>query len=408
MKLTAKSVAALSLANSESEKIVWDDDVPGLGLRMRAGGSRNWVFQYKVGNKHRRMTLGALSALPLAAARETAGDLHAKVRLGGDPAAVKADNRQRAAETFEPIVKRFLVRQQTRLKPRTYVEIERHLLTNAKPLHGLSIAGIQRRDIAELLSALRDGHSESVANHVRASLSALFAWAMREGLAEANPVIGTNRAETVSRDRVLSEAELREIWAALREDAYSDIVRVLMLTGQRREEIGALRWSEIDWDKGTIVLPPARTKNKREHVVPMSGATCDVLKARRRVVGRDLVFGEGEGGFSGWSKAKENLDARLLEARREAFGKKAQSMPDWRLHDIRRSVATGMAEIGVQPHVIEAVLNHVSGHKAGVAGVYNRAAYLPEKTAALARWADHLQAAVAGAPAKVVPLKAIA
>jgi integrase len=404
MKLTARTAAALTLAKGESERIVFDDEISGLGLRLRAGGSRNWIFQYKVGAKHRRMTIGALSAVSVAKAKEQAAQLHAQVKLGGDPAAAKAESRVRALDTFEPTAMRFLARQKTRLKPRTYLEVERHLLVKAKPLHGLAIGSIQRRDIAELLATFG---GVSVANHVRASLSALFAWAMGEGLVEANPVIGTNKAEAVKRDRVLSESELRAVWSALRDDAYGDIVRLLMLTGQRREEIGGLRWSEIDLDKGTIVIPPARTKNKREHVVPISDPVRDILAGRHRVVGRDLVFGEGEGGFSGWSKSKERLDSRLLEARQEAFGKKAQPMPVWRLHDIRRSVATGMAEIGVQPHVIEAVLNHVSGHKAGVAGVYNRATYLPEKTAALNRWAEHVQAIVTGKPAKVVPLRAV-
>jgi Arm DNA-binding domain len=228
---------ALELKKGERERIVWDDEIKGLGIRMRAGGSRNWVFQYKIGDKHRRMTIGAVSAVTVAKAKEHASTLHAKVKLGEDPAGAKAQGRQRASETIEPMARRFLARQKTRLKPRTYVEVERHLVTNAKPLHGLSIASIHRRDIAGLLASL---DSPSVANHVRASLSAMFAWAMREGLAEANPMTGTNRAEAVTRDRVLSDAELREIWAAHRGDAYGDIVRLLMFTGQRREEIGGL------------------------------------------------------------------------------------------------------------------------------------------------------------------------
>jgi integrase len=402
MKFTAKIVEALALKKGETERIEWDDEIKGFGIRMRAGGSRNWVFQYKIGDKHRRMTIGAVSAVTVSKAREHAGTLHAKVKLGDDPAAAKAEGRLRAPETFQPTATRFLMRQKARLKPRTYAEVERHLLTNAKSLHSLSIAGIQRRDIAELLSTIE---SPSVANHVRASLSAMFAWAMREGLAGANPVMGTNRAEAVTRDRVLSDAELRAIWAALGDDAYGDIVRMLMFTGQRREEIGGLCWSEIDLDAGIITLPPARTKNKREHAVPLSDQVQNILKGRKRIAGRDLVFGGGEGGFSGWSKAKENLDKRLLEAHRKASGKKAPAMPDWRLHDARRSVATGMAGIGILPHVIEAVLNHVSGHKAGVAGVYNRATYLPEKTAALTRWADHLQSIVTGKGGLIVPLR---
>src|SRR5215467_5952870 len=163
MKFTNRTVAALTLNTSESERIVWDDDIPGLGLRMRAGGSRNWVFQYKIGAKHRRMTLGALSAVPLVKARELAGDLYAQVRLGQDPAAVKAVNQSRAAETFEPIARRFLAHKKKTASPNYYLDMERHLLVNAKPLHGLSVTGIQRRDIAELLSSLRERHSDITA-----------------------------------------------------------------------------------------------------------------------------------------------------------------------------------------------------------------------------------------------------
>jgi integrase len=401
MKLTNRVVEALARGKVDSERIVWCDDLPGLGLRMRAGGSRNWVFQYKIGAKHRRMTLGALSAVPLLTAREIAGDLHAKVRLGEDPAAVRAVSRQRAAETFEPIAKRFLAHKKTRVKPRYYIEIDRHLLVNAKPLHGLAVAGITRRDIAELLSSIRKSHSDNVGNQVRASLSNFFTWAMKEGLLgdeAANPVTYTNKTETAARDRVLTWAELREVWAAaLRDDDYGDIVRLLMLTGQRREEIGAVRWSEIHFDKSLITFPPARTKNGLEHDVPMSDRVRAIFKTRSSIIGRDLVFGTGKGGFSGWSKSKERLDHRIMEARKNAFGKKAQLMPAWRLHDIRRSVDTHMNELGIEPHIVEAVLNHVSGAKSGkegVAGIYNKARYLTQKTDALNRWATHLLTAV--------------
>jgi integrase len=141
-------------------------------------------------------------------------------------------------------------------------------------------------------------------------------------------------------------------------------VRLLM----RREEIGGLRWSEIDFHRRVIVFPAARTKNNREHEIPMSDEVRELLESRGHKDGRDLVFGEGKGPFAGWSNAKEALDARLLTARKEVLCDKAKALADWRLHDIRRSVATHMGDNGVQPHIVEAVLNHVSGHKAGVAG----------------------------------------
>src|SRR5262249_34361895 len=151
---------------------------------------------------------------------------------------------------------------------------------------------------------------------------------------------------------------------------FADIVRLLLLTGQRREEVGSLRWSEIE--RGLIVLPPERTKNSRQHEVPLSRQVKAIIERQPKRKGRDFIFGIGELGFSGWSDCKARLDQALLAARRKA-NRKAKA--NWRLHDLRRTCATGMAELGVQPHIIEAVLNHQSGHKAGIAGIYNRAKY---------------------------------
>jgi integrase len=232
----------------------------------------------------------------------------------------------------------------------------------------------------------------AAADKARADLSALFTWAMREGLVEANPVIATNTAtENKARDRVLTNSELTGIWRALGEDHYSSIVRLLILTGQRRDEIAALRWSEVNTAKRLICFEGARTKNSLPHDVPLSDATLAIIEAQPIRAGREHVFGEGKGGFQGFSKCKATLDAKLGAA-----------VPPWRLHDLRRSAATGMAELGVLPHVVEAVLNHISGHKKGVAGTYNRAVYANEKRIALDMWGQHVMRLVEGREAKVV------
>ncbi len=300
----------------------------------------------------------------------------------------------RAVETFGSVVLHFLAHKKAALKPRTFAEVERHLLTNAKRLHGLQIDGIDRRTVAALLSEVATSKGPTVVNHVRASLSAFFGWAMREGLTEANPVIGTNRAVAVSsRDRVLTDDELRSIWNALSDDDYGNIVRLLALTGQRRDEIGGLRWSEVNFAKAVIALPPERTKNKKPHDVPLSDASLAILQKLHAAAGyREFVFGIRANGFQGWSKSKEALDASI-------------ALPDWRLHDLRRTVSTMMHdELGIPPHIVEAVLNHISGHRAGVAGVYNRALYAKEKAVALARWAEHLSAIVTGRSTNVVTI----
>ena len=271
---------------------------------------------------------------------------------------------------------------------------------------------IDRRTVASRLSDIAASSGPVAADRARAALSAFFSWAMREGLANGNPVIGTNRAsQGKQRDRVLSDAELREIWGALQDDQYGAIVRLLILTGQRREEIGGLLEQEVDFDRDMLKLPPERTKNSRPHDVPLTAPIRAILQAQPRRVRRHLLFGEGEGGFQGWGRAKRALDSRVLAARKAAAKKagtdlrKIKPMTGWRLHDVRRTVATRMADLGVQPHVIEALLNHVSGHKAGVAGVYNRSTYMAEKAAALALWAEHLMALVQGQSSSVVPMK---
>jgi integrase len=220
-------------------------------------------------------------------------------------------------------------------------------------------------------------------------LSAFFAWAWRQGLVESNPVQATNRHVEQSRNRVLSDAELRQIWCALPVSDYGAIVKLLLLTGQRREEIGGLRWSEIDFIRSAVLFPSERTKNKRPHEVPLSDAARAILEAQPRA--GDHVFRRN--GIKNWSRSKLALDQKLLLE------------PKWTLHDLRRTCATRMIDLGVQPHVVEAVLNHVGGHRAGVAGVYNRSLYATEKMQALARWATHVIEVVEGHESNVASLR---
>jgi len=404
MRLTVRETAGLKLPRNKREVIHFDDDIPGFGLRLREGGSSAWIFQYKIGDKHRRITFGKYPALDASKAREQAAELHAKVRLGQAPAGAKADTRARANETFAACARQYLAWQQKRVRPSTYKENERHLLKNLAPLHGLRIDATDKRSIAAQLMRLATHAGPVQANRTRASLSKFFNWCLREGLVDTNQAALTNLAAEKKRDRVLANEALAEIWHALPANDFGSIIKLLILTGQREREIADLRWSEIDFDRDAIVLPVQRTKNRREHTVPLSAAAAAILKAQTVHEGRELVFGSGHGGFSGWSKAKSKLDQAIFELRKKA-SKKAKSMEPWIIHDLRRSVATGMAEIGVQPHVIEAVLNHVSGHKAGVAGIYNRATYQREKAAALTLWADHIQSITQGVECKIVPMR---
>jgi integrase len=334
-------------------------------------------------------------------ARAKAAELLARVKLGGDPAAEKAEAQTRARESFAAVVRRYLIRQQARLRPRSYVNEERYLLKHFQALHSLALTQIDRRTIAARLSEIATDNGPASADRARASLSAFFTWAMKEGLVEANPVLATNTHRTTkSRNRVLSSTELAEVWRASGDDAYGAVVKLLILTGQRRNEIGSLPWTEVDLAASLIRLPDERTKNDKLHEVPLAVPAIELLQAMPRQ--RTFVFGTSSIGFCDYHTAKTALNQRIAAARQAAG---IEPMRPWVLHDLRRSAATGMAEIGVQPHIVEAVLNHKSGHKAGVAGIYNHAIYEKEKRTALAMWADHIMAAVEGWTTNVVPLR---
>ena len=337
-------------------------------------------------------------------ARKEAKRLLGLVAGGKDPADERTLAVLQATETLRKIADQYLKQAKQKVRPRTYYEIERYLLSTWKALHSTPVVHIRRRHIAARTAEIATGHGVVAAARARAALSAMFNWAIREGLdIAANPVLGTNRpAGPRARDRVLTDSELAEIWAALGDDDYGRIVKLLTLTGQRRNEVGGMRWTEVDFDKTIWTIPGTRSKNHREHVVPLSKAAIALFPDRAET--REYVFGQGprrkddkHRGYSGWSKSKAALDARIDAARRKETdaGEKVEPMPTWRLHDLRRTAATIMADqLGVLPHIVEAVLNHVSGHRAGVAGIYNHARYEAEIRAALCAWADHVKAVV--------------
>ncbi|HEY8009173.1 MAG TPA: tyrosine-type recombinase/integrase [Methylocella sp.] len=400
MKLTDASVVGLKLPEGKSELLVFDGTLPGFGVRLRAGGKRTWVVQYRLGHQQRRLSLGTVQPGGAIEARKRAKDAIARVQLGQDPQAEKINARVPKARelTLNDVIERYLPHAERRLKASTYSGVVLHLRKHWSSLHAYELQNLERRHVAAELSRIAASSGPYGANRSRAALSSLFAWAIGEGLTDANPVVGTNKAtDEIARDRVLSDNEIGLVWQHAGAGQYGAIVRLLLLTGQRREEVAAMQWSELDLDKGVWSLPASRTKNGRPHDVPLSHPAIEILLAQEKQPDREFVFGEAAGPFQGWSKAKNALDNRLQGAGMTA---------PWRLHDLRRTAATRMADLGVQPHVIEAVLNHTSGHKSGVAGIYNRATYSNEKRMALALWADHVAAVANVAPRTVVPLRA--
>jgi integrase len=388
MKFTDKTVKQNKpeLPEGQKDKIFFDDRLRGFGLRVREGAKiKVWVYQYSLNNKTQRMTIGTWPAMSPGEAYERACKLAAQRHAGGNPAHDK-QVMQADKETFADVVKLYLAAKRPELRERTYTETQRYLIDSASKLNSRPLALIEQAEIAALLDRTATDSGDATSNRLRANLAAMFTWAMQRGKVAANPVMLTEKRKEQSRERVLSNDELVAIWNALPEGDFGAIVKLLMLTGQRRSEIGGLKWSEIDLRQGQINLPPERTKNGHAHFVPLSEPVRLILEQQPRL--RDHVFGRGDSadGFAGWSAAKAALDERL------------PGMPHWSLHDLRRTMATGMGELGVQPHIIEAAINHQSGHKAGVAGTYNRANYHAERKVALDRWADHIMALVTARP----------
>ena len=276
-------------------------------------------------------------------------------------------------------------------------------------MHPEPASGVDRAAIVKLLTEINRASGPVAANRVRSSLSAIWVWGLQSGTIDGeNPVAHVPKpANEEARDRVLTDAALALIWSATGgEHNHDRIVRLLMLTGARREEIASIEWAEIEGSLWT--LPRARSNNGLPHEIPLGPLALAQLPAKREK--RSLVFGEGEGGFSGWSRCKERLDARLETKRAEQFKEKhgrepttdEVKAPGWTLHDLRRTLSTWMNENGVEPHVVEAVLNHVSGaSKRGVAGVYNKAQYREPKRAALAQWEAHVKKETHNTPPEI-------
>ena len=355
---------------------LWDEKICGLGARKQRK-SIFFYLRYRHQGRQQMHSIGRFgSPWTVESARAEALRLLGILSSGSDPFAQSL-----SSETFGAEIERYLERKRKSLKPRSFIEDQRNLRKHSAPLHSLRLTDIDRRTIAVLLGQIETSSGPTARNRLRSALSTFFSWAIQEGLTETNPVQGTGKADAgASRDRVLTPDELRTLWRSLGYDRFSEIVRLLLLTGQRRNEIGKLQWSEVDLARKLIMLPPERVKNGRAHDVPLSAQALAILARLPRRNSSGFIFADR--GFNDWDRAKQELDQRL-------------GFTDWRLHDIRRTCATMMAEIGVLPHIVEAVLNHQSGHKAGVAGTYNRARYEGEMRSALRRWADHLDRVVA-------------
>ena len=371
---TKATVAKMRCLSGQAETFFWDASCRGFGMRALSSGRRSWIYQYRDAHgQTRRMVLGDVSAVSIDAARNSARQKAASVAHGSNPSADR--KKKRAAGTVLEAVEAYLRYARERQRARSYKETERHLRVHAAPLHHDRAETVRRGDIAALLERVARSSGPIAANRLRAALSALWAWGLRTGLIEtdSNPVSFTVRQLEKSRERTLDDIELKAIWDATGDGKdYCRIVRLCLLTGCRREEIGRLRWDEIQNDR--IVFGADRMKGKLAHEIALLPMVLSTLPKRpENAVGN--VFGRRGNGFSGWSKSKADLDAKLAGL--------GADIPAWGLHDLRRTFSTMMHDAGVEPLVIEALLAH---KQQGVAAVYNRASFREAKMTALTHW----------------------
>lgn len=414
LKLTDQAVKRLK-AEDKKQVDYWDTMLPSFGLRVSQAGRKTWVIMTRtwVNGKRKlsRVKIGTYPDTSLAQARELAREAILIADSGKRPDIVwqrqetaKADD---SINTFAHVRDDFLQkyrirRTNARPRPRTLEEMNRVLKSDRmKHLEPVPLTDITKQDVRDILDQIMSEGYNALANRTHTYLNSLFKWSAERDLIDEIPTTGIKApGEKKSRERVLSVDEIALIWKALtpsennETSMFEQIVKILLLTGQRRNEVGGMRWREIDFDKMMWTVPAVRTKNKRTHLVPLSPAVMEILNERRESNNSSpLVFTtNGKTSFSGWSRSKSRTE------------KRADLNEHWILHDLRRTLVTHMnEELGIQPHVVEAVVNHASGINSGVAGVYNRAQYLDERKAALTAWADYIEQIIKGAD--VIPIR---
>jgi integrase len=372
---TKASINKMHCPPGKSEELFWDAACRGFGIRALRSGRRSWIYQYRDEHKRtRRIAIGDVSAVSLDTARTAARRYAANVTQGANPSVQRKAKRD--AVTLLGVIEAYLRHAKARQRSRSYEETERHLRRHAAPLHHERAEGLSRRDIAELLERAAATSGPVAANRLRAALSALWTWGLRMGLIEAdsNRVSFTLKQTERPRERTLTDEELKAIWGVTDTgDDFSRIVRLCLLTGCRREEIGGLRWDEVQSDQ--LRIGTERMKGGVAHELPLLPAITATLPVQHGSAG--CVFGRRGNGFSGWSKGKAALDAKLAKA--------GHCLKPWTLHDLRRTFSTRLHDAGIEPVVVEALLAH---KQHGVAAVYNRASFREAKRSALVRWHD--------------------
>ena len=428
-KLTDKAIKN-AMAPDSGRAMLWDSVVadetslPGsFGLRVTANGVKSWIIMYRIEDpknpgkvKQQYRKFGSYPSLSLAVARETAREALKLAGQGIDPIQAKeAEKREVASiksvgEAVEVFIKRY-----AKQKNRSWKEGERVFNVYIVPrMVERPLPSITPTDIHDVLDALMDAKHPYMANRVFAHTRKFFNWcAARHWITEPPTKHISRPAEEEARDRILDNGEIERVWQGCDDLGwpFGPYFKLLLITGQRRNEVAGMKWGHIDLSKKLWTLPKEETKAKRQHEVPLSPMAIEILEAVPQK-GMYVFSTTGKTPVSGFSRAKERCDKIIAANQLKSKGEKEWTdkeleknlIPAWRLHDIRRTVASGMAEIGIAPHVIEKVLNHSTGQISGVAAVYNRHTYLREKTDALSAWARALEAVIVSTVGTVVEL----
>lgn len=397
--LTTRAVDAMK-ADPDKRIEVPDPALSGLYLVIQKSGAKSWALRYRFGGKPAKLTLGRWPIMGVAEARGAATDALEEIHHGRNPAEAKKAAKVEASadgdrDKLSNVIDLFMKRHASRNRrgDDVFAMFRREVMDK---WGDRDIHSITKRDVIEVLDGIVDRGSPVTANRLRAHLNTLFNWAKGRDIIEANPLDGIKPpAPEKPRNRVLSDDEIKLFWNACDGLGYpfGPIYRLLLLTGQRLREVAGMSWREIDGD--TWTLPGSRSKNTDEHAVPLSSKALAVLDSLPRIGGRYVFTTTGNSPVSGFTRAKERVDKLMAEA-------SSDPIPAFTIHDLRRTAATGMAGLRFAPHVVEAVLNHRSGTRRGVAAVYNRYSYAEEKRAALDAWARYVTQLVEGEPGNVV------
>jgi len=384
----------------------FDKGYPGLALRVSYGGRKAWTYFYRLHGKQRRHTLGTFPAMTLGKAHEEWRAARELVAKGLDPATEKAAARRQGPNTVRDVGDQFIEKWH-RPRNRTAGEIARMFEIYLYPEIGnRDIRTIVRRDILDLLDKASERGAGVRVNRVLSATHRMFGWAIERDIIDASPVTGIRApVPEKARDRVLTDDEVRAFWKACGElgEPFGPMFRLLLLTGQRRDEVACASWVEVDLAEKVWHLSGDRTKNGRAHDVPLSTQAVTLIEALPSKGESDLLFPAkfariksneaNERAASGFTRAKRRLDAHMLAALHNAAieaDTNEVKLLAWRLHDLRRTAASGMARLGIAVHVVEKLLNHVSGTFGGIVGIYQRHNFADEKRIAVQAWADDI------------------